>query len=78
MDRNDAHFVDVIHTDASPVLLFEFFLKGRLINELQTITDGFGLWQPIGHVDFFPNGGQEQPGCRDTRQSVVITHFGKL
>nr|XP_023015082.1 pancreatic lipase-related protein 2-like [Leptinotarsa decemlineata] len=58
LDRSDAKFVDVIHTDSSPF-----------------VTDGFGLWEPIGHVDFFPNGGQDQPGCEDVKDSIVVSHF---
>ena len=24
---------------------------------------GFGLFQSIGHVDYYPNGGKDQPDC---------------
>ncbi|XP_046743704.1 pancreatic triacylglycerol lipase-like [Diprion similis] len=46
LDRTDAPFVDIIHTN------------GRLLSRL-----GLGLPTPIGHVDFYPNGGMKQPGC---------------
>lgn len=47
LDPTDAKFVDIIHSDATP-----FVPK-----------IGLGLFEPIGHVDFYPNGGFNQPDC---------------
>ncbi|XP_006825884.1 pancreatic triacylglycerol lipase-like, partial [Saccoglossus kowalevskii] len=47
LDASDAQFVDVIHTDGDTF----------------TGAGGYGCWAPNGHVDFYPNGGQDQPGC---------------
>ncbi|XP_021356285.1 inactive pancreatic lipase-related protein 1-like [Mizuhopecten yessoensis] len=49
LDQSDATFVDVIHTDGS------VFIG----------VSGYGLKDPVGHVDFYPNGGQHQPGCAE-------------
>ncbi|BET00125.1 Lipase [Nesidiocoris tenuis] len=38
-------------------------------------TEGFGLLKAIGHVDFFPNGGQDQPGCSHVFASVLLSHL---
>ncbi|KAJ0175719.1 hypothetical protein K1T71_008878 [Dendrolimus kikuchii] len=44
LTRNDALYVEVIHTDGSGLN-----------------SNGFG--NALGHVDFFVNGGSNQPGC---------------
>ncbi|KAJ8968060.1 hypothetical protein NQ314_002499 [Rhamnusium bicolor] len=53
LNKNDADFVDIIHTCAG-------FL---------------GMKQPIGHVDFYPNGGgPPQPGCGILELLEVCSH----
>ncbi|XP_052776601.1 inactive pancreatic lipase-related protein 1-like [Mya arenaria] len=56
LDPGDALFVDVIHTDAQPV-----------------IDIGFGTELPMGHVDFYPNGGKDQPGCTSSASDHLFT-----
>ena len=52
MWKTDADFVDVIHTSARPFI--------PLL--------GFGMLKPIGHLDFYINGGAVQPFCLDIEQ----------
>ncbi|XP_075071626.1 pancreatic triacylglycerol lipase-like [Mixophyes fleayi] len=52
LDLSDAALVDVIHTDAGPLLP----------------SFGLGMSQVIGHLDFFPNGGVQMPGCPGYRE----------
>ncbi|KAM4034308.1 pancreatic lipase-related protein 2-like [Anomaloglossus baeobatrachus] len=53
LDPSDAVLVDVIHTDASPTIV-------------NLGLTGLGMSQLVGHLDFFPNGGKDQPGCPKT------------
>ncbi|XP_041976266.1 uncharacterized protein LOC121731029 [Aricia agestis] len=46
LDKTDAKFVDVIHSNGETLIL-----------------GGLGAAQPLGHVDFYPNGGRVQHGC---------------
>ncbi|KAK7501463.1 hypothetical protein BaRGS_00007267 [Batillaria attramentaria] len=56
LDPTDALFVDVIHTDGDRFYSTDF---------------GLGMDEPCGHVDYFPNGGHDQPGC----EADPITHW---
>ena len=44
------------HTDATFVDVIHTDCKGFY-------KGGLGMEQPVGHVDFYPNGGKYQPGC---------------
>jgi pimeloyl-ACP methyl ester carboxylesterase len=41
--------------------------NGRLLEKV-----GLGLPEPIGHVDFYPNGGAKQPGCSRKRNKFLL------
>nr|XP_034372384.1 pancreatic triacylglycerol lipase isoform X2 [Arvicanthis niloticus] len=56
LDPTDAQFVDAIHTDAAPIVP----------------NLGFGMSQTVGHLDFFPNGGVEMPGCQKNVLSQIV------
>ncbi|CAO2585946.1 Pancreatic triacylglycerol lipase, partial [Lemmus lemmus] len=56
LDPSDAQFVDAIHTDAAPIIP----------------NIGFGMSQTVGHLDFFPNGGLEMPGCQKNILSQIV------
>jgi len=58
LDPTDANFVDVIHSDAS-----NFYDIGGAIT---SPDKGLGMLDPVGHIDFYPNNGQKQPGCKKT------------
>ncbi|XP_012940354.1 pancreatic triacylglycerol lipase-like [Aplysia californica] len=54
VDKSDATFVDIMHTDAEALL-----------------DAGFGTRYSIGHVDFYPNGGEHQPGCPEETYGIL-------
>nr|CAD7403198.1 unnamed protein product [Timema cristinae] len=39
---------------------------------------GLGMRDPIGHVDFYPNGGVEQPGCDEGMKDYISMESGSL
>ena len=35
---------------------------------------GLGMWQPCGHLDFYPNGGRIMAGC----EKGVMNHIAEV
>ncbi|XP_012873117.1 PREDICTED: pancreatic lipase-related protein 2-like isoform X2 [Dipodomys ordii] len=70
LDPSDAMFVDVIHTDitglgwdrsAIEIIPEEVQLDAP---DARSFLMNFGMKQKLGHLDFFPNGGVNMPGCK--------------
>lgn len=35
-------------------------------------VSGFGMSQKVGHLDFYPNGGRQMPGCQKNILSTIV------
>ena len=70
VNMTDAFFVDVIHTSADDMEI-GWLGWGPSVNTV--IGKGrVGILQPLGHIDFYPNGGGWQPVCGARKTRGII------
>ncbi|XP_062934173.1 lipase member I [Cynocephalus volans] len=39
------------------------YTDAKFVDVIHSDANGLGIQEPLGHIDFYPNGGNKQPGC---------------
>ncbi|XP_049641461.1 lipase member I [Suncus etruscus] len=39
------------------------YTDAKFVDVIHSNANGLGINEPLGHIDFYPNGGRKQPGC---------------
>ena len=71
LDAGDLPYGTRVFENAHPSVRLDT-TDADFVDIIHTDLKGLGIDQPIGHLDFYPNGGDVQPGC-----GVIATIKGK-